>query len=161
MRRILLIFLAALFTGCAAMPSQLPATRKPLPKVITLVWSRDFNPSAVAAWEAQIVHRWPDRNIAVVFCHGTDDGHPWRLAPDAPLSRMPVENAAAMLHTILPGRLVVIISCNKSAADLKTPDVAFARNRVWIRPGPDVRHSLDDDAIETNVGNIDEFEVSK
>lgn len=161
MRTFLLIILAAMFSGCAEMPKSLPADRKPLPKFITLVWSTGFSQSAVAAWEAQIIQRWPDRNVAVVFCHGTDDGHPWQLAPDAPLKHMPVENAAAMLHAILPGRLLVIVSCNHSAADIKTPDVAFARKRVWIRPGPDERYSLDDDAVVNDAGNIWEFEVTK
>jgi hypothetical protein len=158
--RLLPFLLAGLLLSCSPLPRQIPQSRRPLPKIMSLIWSKDFSASAVAAWEAQIARRWPDRDIVVLMCHGSDSGRPWSLCPDPPMHRIPVENAVAFLHQILPRRLIVVLSCNKSASPLHTPDVAFARKRVWVYPGPDQR-CLDGETIIDDAGNIDDFEVTK
>lgn len=159
LRVILAVLMLAGAVGCSTLPASIPS-RKPLPKVVTLVWSKDFDRSAVAAWEAQIVSRWPKRDVVAVFCHGSD-AKPWSMTPDRPLYRVPTENVAALLHGVFPDRLIVLVSCNGSASAIHTPGVAYARKRIWIQPGCDTRFSLDDMGIVSDAGNVREFEVTK
>ncbi len=146
-RCLLLILLA----GCT---TQRFAEVPPTPQVSLICLDRN-QVENVRRWESEACKRLT--NPVVVFCHGAG-AFVWTMYPDNG-PPIPVEAAAWLLHSIYPGRDILLITCNASGKSLDVPRVWYADTIVWCKPGARWRWS--EGKMQYGAGQIWDFRTGK
>lgn len=113
--------------------------------------SDDFRQNA-RLWVWETARRFDD--ALVVTCHGTSEGGRWVVHPTG-RPTMPVEQLVDEMRILEPTRLLVLAVCNPGGHPLDRPNVAYARESVWVTP--DHAMHMRDIAEPDVVGSIFEM----
>lgn len=120
--------------------------------------SRQDGYGNTVAWNRNIAHGRDDwlaearkrfANPFIVVVHGdTSDGKHWWIAPDNKGAKANIEAVGLILHSLMPDRDVVFVSCNAAGLTPHLPKrVWFARKAVWSEPEGASIIPPDDDCV--------------
>jgi hypothetical protein len=126
------IFLALVAGWLCLSGCRSPVTRADI-TTDTLAWSANID-SGRDEWLAEARKRFDNPFVFVV--HGdTDDGKNWWVAADDKSRRANIEAIGGLLHSLMPDRDIVLISCNERGLTPKLPKrVWYVRRNCWSYP---------------------------
>lgn len=143
---------------CAGCHSVHPVERNVPPKTIHIVWSADWTQWRQDNWERELRTRF-HQDLVIIYVHGGYDQlrQKWMLVPDKPMVMVEAEVAVRIIHSIYPGRTVVLAACNPGHVMMYVPNTVYAVDSMWFEPGWPSRFNAFNFCTINGVGSAEEL----
>jgi hypothetical protein len=156
MRFVAGILLALLLAGCATKaPHKAPYRHAVNDSGIKGIVLCSDIANALPHWEAE-ARRHGITDCVIVVAHGDEFLGTWMAFPDAPMKPILVEQLLWAVRRQYPNKLIIASICNPGDIKITVPDVFYAREAVWVKPG-DRWRILPSGRMDFAVGCLDSF----
>jgi hypothetical protein len=153
------ILLALLLAGCAAKaPHKAPHRHAVNDSGIEGIVLCEDIADALPYWQAE-ARRHGIRDAVIVVAHGDEFMGAWMAFPDAPMKPILVEQLLWQVRRQYPNRVIIAAICNPGDIKISVPDVFYAREDVWVKPGN--RWKITRSGLDHAAGCLDSFQCTR